>query len=81
MRVGGDDLQRGKGNVKLLGRNLLKRRLEALAEFGLAGEYGNAAITVDPDPGIEIGRRFQTAGRARRGSRSGRVLLLRQERP
>ena len=34
--VGGDDFQGLKGNVQLFRRDLLKGRLETLAEFGFA---------------------------------------------
>ena len=66
-----------KSNVQLLGRDLLKRCLEALTEFGLAREYLDTAVGVDADPRVEIGRCLQAARRGRCGSRGGRVLLLR----
>src|SRR5205085_4929190 len=48
-------------NVELLGGDLLKRGLKPLADLGLAGEGGDAAIGVDPDPGIEERRLLQAA--------------------
>ncbi len=51
--IGGDDRQRLEGNVELFGGDLLEGGLETLAEFGLAGERGNAAVGVDANPGIE----------------------------
>ena len=75
--VGGDHLDGFKGNVELFGRDLLERRLEALAKFDLAGEGRDAAVGIDPDPGIEIGRRREAARRllCRRG---GWSLILRE---
>ena len=76
LRVGGDDLQRREGNVEFFSRDLLEGGLETLAEFGLAGEYRDRAVGIDPDPGIEIGRRREASGRfwRRRRGRSGLVL-------
>ena len=72
--IGRDDLQRCKGNVEFFGRDLLERGLEALAEFGLAGEHGDAAVGIDPDPGIEKWRRRQAAGRV--SARAGAAGVL-----
>ena len=77
-RVRRRHLEGFKGNVQLLSRDLLKRCLEALTEFGLAREHLNPAIGVDADPRVEIGRCLQAAGRGRCGNCCGRVLLLRQ---
>src|ERR1035438_7150624 len=38
LRIGGDDLQRSKGDIKFFRRDLLKGGLESLTEFDLAGE-------------------------------------------
>src|SRR5581483_12116694 len=62
--------------VELFGRNLLERGLETLAEFGLAGKRRDAAVGIDADPGIEIGRSRKTAGRFWRRRR--RRLVLRR---
>ncbi len=76
LRVGGDDLQRRKGNVEFFSRDLLERGLEPLAELNLASEYRDRAIGIDPDPGIEIWRRREASRgfRRRRRSRSGLIL-------
>jgi hypothetical protein len=76
LSVGGDDLQRRKGNVEFFSRDLLEGGLETLTELSLAGECRDRAVGIDPDPGIEIGRRREASGgfwRQRRG-RSGLVL-------
>src|SRR5207247_1628634 len=54
-RVRRRHLEGFEGNIELLSRDLLKRRLEALTEFGLAREHLNTAIGVDADPRVEIG--------------------------
>ena len=74
--VGGDDFQGLKGNVQLFRRDLLKGRLETLAEFGFAGERRDAAIGIYANPGIKKRCRCKTAwGLGRRGGRR-RVLIL-----
>ena len=62
--IGGDDRQRCKGHVEFFGGDLLKRGLEALTEFGLAGEHGDAAVGVDANPGIEERRLVEAARQA-----------------
>ena len=78
VRIGCDDFERFKSNVQLLSRDLLEGRLESLAEFGLAGEHRDAAVGIDANPGIQKRRLLQAAREARRRSRGGRALILRE---
>ena len=72
-----------KRNVEFFRGDLLKGGLEALAELGLAGEDRDAAVGIDADPGIEIGRALQAAGQLWRRAGGGRVpaRLARRRRP
>ncbi len=71
--IGRDHLQRCEGNVELFGGDLLKRRLETLTEFDLAGEDRDAAVGVDANPGIEERRRCEAARRFRRRGAPARL--------
>ena len=73
-RIGRDYFQRREGDIEFFRGDLLKGGLETLAEFGLAGERGDAAVGIDADPGIEIWRLCKAARRFRRGGRCGLVL-------
>jgi hypothetical protein len=52
-RIAGDQPDAGERQVELLGRDLLERGEDALAELDLAGEDGSGAIGVDADPAVE----------------------------
>ncbi len=45
----------------------ISRRLDALAEFRLAGHHRDGAVLADPDPGIDLRRLGQAAGQGRPG--------------
>ena len=47
-----EQIQRRKGHIELLGRNLLERSLEPLPQLRLAREGRDRSIGVDADPGI-----------------------------
>ena len=76
--VGGDDLQRRKGNVEFFGGDLLERGLETLAKLGLAGEHRDRAVGIDPYPGIEVGRRRKATRGFRRRCCNWCGLVLRE---
>ena len=66
-------MRRGR-DAELVGGDLDQRGLDALAELGLAGEDGDAAIGVDANPAVEQRRLGEVAGQLRRacGDRRGR---------
>ena len=75
--IGSDQLERLEIDIELLGRDLQKRRLDALAEFGLARENRDGVVGTDADPGIEKRAAFETSrkiGRCRLLAARGRVL-------
>src|SRR3984957_13632398 len=76
--IGGDDRQRLEGNIEFFGGDLLKGSLEALTEFGFAGEHRDAAIGVDTNPGVEKWRFLEAADPLGRMRRSRRGLVLRK---
>ncbi|MDB5954512.1 MAG: hypothetical protein JWP60_1120 [Ramlibacter sp.] len=60
--VRGDDRQPRRVDHQFLGGDLHQGRLDALAQFGLAGEDGDPAIGADLDPAVEEGQLGETAG-------------------
>ncbi len=82
--VGGDQFDLAGRDLQLLGRHLEERGADTLAELGLAREDGDAAIGVDPDPGIEEGHVVEATRQLGRRRRTGLPRLLcpgaRQER-
>jgi hypothetical protein len=62
-RIGCDHHDARRGNFQLLGGDLQQRRCDPLSEFGFAGEDRDAAVALDPDPGIEPGRLSQARGK------------------
>jgi hypothetical protein len=64
--IGRDQPQAIDRQGEFLGGDLQQRRLDALSQFGFARENRNAAVTAEPDPGIEIGIDGEAAGQARR---------------
>src|SRR4030095_3560636 len=61
-RVRGDELDLRRRDRKLVGGNLDERRLDALAELGLAREHGDRAGPVDLDPRVEERRIPEASG-------------------
>src|SRR5436190_918904 len=53
-------------HLELLGSDLGERRHDALPELDLAGEYGDAAVGIDAQPGIKRAVGLQAAGEPRR---------------
>src|SRR5439155_20734038 len=51
--VAGHHAHARERHVKLLRRDLGERRDDALSELDLAGEYGDCAVGVDAQPGVE----------------------------
>ena len=72
--IGGDQLDGARGQVEPLGRDLQQRRLQPLAQLGLAGEHRHMAVRRHPDPGIQLRRLLQAAGQ--RCLRRRRAALL-----
>jgi hypothetical protein len=64
-RVRGDQPHPRRVDDKFLRCHLDQRRLDALPEFHLAGEYGDAAVRVDPDPRVEHRLVLETARKHR----------------
>jgi len=62
------------GTSSVFGGDLLSGGLETLTEFGLAGEYRNAAVGIDADPGVNERRALEAAGWTGRRSSNGRAL-------
>ena len=71
-RVCGDELDVIELDVELFRGNLHERRLDALAELGFAGEYGDRAVRVDADPGVEVRRLLRLPGSGGAGAGVGR---------
>jgi hypothetical protein len=65
--VGGDQAQDRRIEAELLRGDLDQRRLDPLAEFGLAGEHRDAAVRIEADPGIDPRRLGEAAGQRRPG--------------
>ena len=60
--VGGDQADAARVHLQFLGRHLQQGGLDALPQFGLAGEDGDGVVCLDADPGVEPGFLFQAAG-------------------
>ena len=63
-RVGGDEFDVVGKDRKLIGGDLDQGGLQPLAEFGLAGEDGDATVGADLDPRIELRIFVEIAGQA-----------------
>jgi hypothetical protein len=64
-RVRGDEAHLFKRNFELFGHHLQQCGLDALSQLRLACECGDAAVGIDPDPGIQQRSPCQAAGKRR----------------
>src|SRR4030042_597375 len=60
--VAHDHIHPVEGHIELLGEDLGKGRLGALAHFDFARKPGHFSVLRDPEVGIEVGGIFPTAG-------------------
>ena len=60
--VGCNEFDAVERHIEFFRRHLDQRGLDALSEFGLSGEHGDASLRIDLDPGVEIRVDRQASG-------------------